>query len=289
MKIEIRRAKASDKEPLMSFIKDVWGGTDYIPEVWDDWLRSKDGVMNVMTVDGVPMGMNRMRFMEDGSAWLEGVRIHPDYRGRGLASRLGRASMKEARSKGVERFRLATGSRNRAAQRQIAKMGFIETARLACFETKAGAEFKRLKSARRLRRADFGLAVSRITESSEYSKGGGVYWDEFTATSLTPEVIRKRIREGSVFEHHGALAIWRPGREGGERWSQVCFLTGEPSRAVELAGHVFASSLQKVDRNLVYVPKGSKVAGALLRAGLTKRWPLILYTKSPRGKQRMNG
>ena len=96
MESENRPARPSDKAPLMSFIREVWGGHDYIPYVWDWWLKDRTGKMFVVEVDGVPVGMNRVRFLEDGSAWFEGVRVHPDFRGKGLATMLGENSMKVA-------------------------------------------------------------------------------------------------------------------------------------------------------------------------------------------------
>ena len=35
MEAKVRPARAEDKEPLMSFIRQVWGGHDYLPYVWD--------------------------------------------------------------------------------------------------------------------------------------------------------------------------------------------------------------------------------------------------------------
>jgi predicted GNAT family acetyltransferase len=118
----------------MSFIRNIWGGHDYIPRVWDAWLNDKQGKMFVVEVDGVPVGMSRVRFLEDGSAWLEGARVHPAFRGKGLASMLGENSVLFARGKGATLFRLTSGSRNRAAHRQIARIGFREVARYGVYE-----------------------------------------------------------------------------------------------------------------------------------------------------------
>src|SRR5256712_13207617 len=85
--------------------------------------------MFVFQVDGKQVGMNRVRLLKDGTGWLEGVRIHPDFRGKGLASLLGEKSMEYASKLGVSTFRLTSSSRNRAAHRQVAKMGFSEVAR----------------------------------------------------------------------------------------------------------------------------------------------------------------
>jgi GNAT superfamily N-acetyltransferase len=97
----VRPARQADKEPLMSFIKDNWGGHDYIPQAWDEWLENKEGRVFVVEADGVPVGMNRVKFLLDGSAFLEAARVHPGFRGRGLATMLGRSAMRFAMDRGV--------------------------------------------------------------------------------------------------------------------------------------------------------------------------------------------
>lgn len=55
----VRPARPADKRPLMSFIKDNWGGHDYIPRMWDEWLKDKTGKVFIVEADGVPVGMNK--------------------------------------------------------------------------------------------------------------------------------------------------------------------------------------------------------------------------------------
>jgi hypothetical protein len=68
LSVKIRNARPSDKGPLLDFIKDVWGGHDYIPGVWDEWLADASAEMSVIEVDGRQVGMNRMRSLPDGGA-----------------------------------------------------------------------------------------------------------------------------------------------------------------------------------------------------------------------------
>ena len=127
----VRPARASDRGTLMSFIKDVWGGNDYIPQVWDHWLRDRRGRMFVVESGGVPVGMNKVSFLDDGSAWFQGARVHPEHRGKGLATLLGENSMRFAARRGVRVFRLTTGTRDIPSRRQTARMGFEELARFS--------------------------------------------------------------------------------------------------------------------------------------------------------------
>ncbi len=175
MEARVRPARPADKKPLMSFIKDVWGGNDYILRVWDDWLHDRHGRMFVVEADGVPVGMNRIRFLEDGSVWFEGARVHPDYRGRGLATLLGENSMRVARARGSTVFRLTSGSKNKVAHRQIAKIGFEEAARFSVYEPREGMKLSPTEEAEGVRPSGAGEAARVLMRSKEFRLGKGVF------------------------------------------------------------------------------------------------------------------
>lgn len=277
----IRVARPSDKEQLMSFIKDIWGGHDYIPYVWDEWLGDKSGMMFVVEVDGVPVGMNRVRFLEDGSAWFEGVRVHPDFRGMGLASMLGENSMSVARKRGVKVFRLTSSSRNKTAQRQIARIRFIESSRLSVYEPKKGRRLLPRKGVRRAEIDDLDRVRRLITRSREFRLGSGVLWDSFTAAALSPEVIANLVAGGEVWVSDDAVLVTRMAKEGREAWRQVCFLAGGKEGAEKLVSHVFSlKGGARANRKLVFLPQGSSLIGVVRSMGFRRLASLILYVRS---------
>ena len=282
MKTLIRPARASDKAPLMSFIKDIWNGHDYIPEVWDDWIRDRSAKMFVIEADGRQVGMNRVRFLQDGSAWFEGVRIHPDFRGKGLASLLGGNSMKIAAARGVKVYRLTSNSRNRAAHRQVARMRFSELARYSIYSPTGGVRLHQQTGVRRAGPEDLRFVNRTMRRSKEFQMGGGVMWDSFTAWSLTPEVIERQVRNGSVFVSDEAVGIVGPGREGNEVWSQICFLCGEPKAAVQIAKHAFGA-IGKADWKLAYLTQGTPLVGAFRSAGFKRSFSMVLFERRANG------
>jgi GNAT superfamily N-acetyltransferase len=278
LSIEVREARPSDKEPLMSFIKNVWGGHDYIPRVWDQWLREKDSKMFVVLVDGRQVGMSRVCFLEDGSAWFEGARVHPEFRGRGLATALGERCMRASRERGVRVFRLASSSRNKRAHRQIGRMGFEETSRLSVYVPAEGMAPGPAGGVRRAGVDEIAEVMSAIRSSPEFALGSGVMWDEFTAKALDRNVVAKALDEGRVLRTENALAVAKTGREGDEVWRQVCFLTGRQEEAVRIVKHVFKRRT-KTDWCLAYISQGSSLIGALRRAGLKRVSALILFQR----------
>jgi GNAT superfamily N-acetyltransferase len=281
MNTRVRLAKPADKGQLMSFIKDVWGGHDYIPRIWDGWLKDETGRLFVVEVDGVPVGMSRVKFLEDGSAWLEGARVHPDFRGRGLASMLGENLMRTAMDRGVKVFRLTSWSRNKAAHRSISRIDFQESSRISAYEPKKGARFAPQEGVRLAGMDDLSRVTKLIRESREFRLGSGVFWDAFTAASLNPVIIKKLVGEGSVWIAGESVAVARLGGEGNETWRQICFLTGKGNAPTKLVKHVFGLKQgPKAARRIVYLPQGSRLIGTLRRAGFSWLTSLILFERT---------
>lgn len=279
MEVKVRPARPSDKEPLMSFIRNVWGGHDYIPHVWDEWIRDDSARMFVLEADGRPVAMNRVRFLEDGTAWFEGVRVHPDFRGRGLATILGENSMRLATGKGISLFRLTSNSRNRSSHRQVGRMGFREVARFSVYEPSARKKLVRSPGVRKATTADVDEVIRVMRASEEWELGRGVIWDSFTAISLTPEVVTRLAREESILLLDGAVAIARPGKEGKEVWSQVSFVGGDPSSSLKLVEHIF-SSTERVDWKIAYIPQGSALIRSLRLGGFRRAFSLVLFERN---------
>jgi hypothetical protein len=72
------------------------------------------------------------RLIEDGRiGWMEGLWVHPEYRGRGFANDITRHIVKTAQHLGVERLRYTTSDEN-AASLKLAKMaGFSRILRMS--------------------------------------------------------------------------------------------------------------------------------------------------------------
>jgi GNAT superfamily N-acetyltransferase len=274
----VRPARPSDREPLMSFIKDVWSGHDYIPKVWDAWLSDKRGRMFVVEVGGVPVGMNRVRFLEDGSAWFEGARVHPEFRGRGLASMLGENSMKVAGAQGVRVFRLTSGSRNKAAHRQISRMNFSQASRWSVYEPPTTAGPAPYADARIAGGDQLGEVMRLITESREFMLGAGVFWHDFTAAALSRDVVRRLLGRGEVWTAGRAVAVAREGGEGSEIWEQVCFLGGPGPDAMKLVKSVLGRDPKAVEK-WVFVPQRSPLIHGLRVMGYERNFSMILFER----------
>ncbi|EHR79367.1 GNAT family acetyltraansferase [Thermococcus litoralis DSM 5473] len=78
----IRKAKPEDKPFIEEIAKLTWEGEDYLARVFDSWVE--DGNLYVLELEGKVIGTAKLTLLPDKVGWLEGLRVHPDYRGRGF-------------------------------------------------------------------------------------------------------------------------------------------------------------------------------------------------------------
>lgn len=82
----IREAKREDRPHVEEIARLTWEGHDYLPLVFDSWLE--DGYFYVVEENGKVVATAKLTLLPCGVGWMEGLRVHPSYRGRGLARRL---------------------------------------------------------------------------------------------------------------------------------------------------------------------------------------------------------
>ncbi|MDF2520237.1 MAG: hypothetical protein K0R84_865 [Clostridia bacterium] len=88
--ISIRILTHKDYNDILDICRYIWDGTDYIPQLFHSWVDDKAGVFAgaVDTDTNKVIGAAKYSVLSDGTGWLEGIRIHKDYRGRKIAKLL---------------------------------------------------------------------------------------------------------------------------------------------------------------------------------------------------------
>lgn len=77
---------AKEKDYVVEMVKTIWEGDDYLPFVYDRWVRDKRGLFIGGWYQDRLVGLSKLSFYENGYAWLEGLRADPDSPVRGIAS-----------------------------------------------------------------------------------------------------------------------------------------------------------------------------------------------------------
>lgn len=277
--VKIRRAKHGDKAEVLEISKGLWGGHDYLPHVWDKWLRDSKGLLVVATTGNVPVGVAHGYFQTQDVAWLEGLRVHQNYRGVGIAGKLNKALAKWAADRGAKVARLATGSSNTASRRHVAKVGFT------VLQT-----FQRWDSSRRASRKPAEVKSPRSRDGSlwkwlfsrpELFENRAMYSDGWTWHPLNLRSFNRLLRNRQVLvtSRKGApssLCIFSMD----DRGITLGFAAG-PRGNIQRIVRFLRTLLHKErkERVRVLIPKGSPVGRSLGLMGFEKTAKVLVFEK----------
>lgn len=135
MTVHVRQATPEDEADVVEFTQDTWPehGGDYLPRVFADWVASDDDTQRTFVADddGTAVGVVQAVLLTDREAWMQGMRVAPDARGRGIGTQLHEAASTWARERGASVGRGMVFSWNGPA---------LAVSRAAGFET--GTEFR---------------------------------------------------------------------------------------------------------------------------------------------------
>ncbi len=90
--LSIRIALMDDMEDIAAISRVTWDGDDYLEKEAPGWIR--DCSLYAGEVDGKVVGTFRLSQMPEGVLWMEGLRVHLEYRSRGYGRRLADAAYK---------------------------------------------------------------------------------------------------------------------------------------------------------------------------------------------------
>jgi GNAT superfamily N-acetyltransferase len=126
--VSVRPARPDDYEAVAAFTAETWadrGGSDYIPDVYREWIADDDGETRQTFVADLGSdpptadlgGIVQVTTLSPYEAWAQGLRVNPEYRGCGLAKRLTDVTFSFARDAG------ATVLRNMIFSWNVASLG----------------------------------------------------------------------------------------------------------------------------------------------------------------------
>jgi GNAT superfamily N-acetyltransferase len=114
-------SSVTDDQNLREMCKDVWGGTDYLPETASSY--ENDPACQFLVLEDQASGSlaaaGNLRAIDPSkgiSYWIEAIRVSPSFEGRGVGTGLVRELCKRARDKGALEILSSTIDANRAMQ-----------------------------------------------------------------------------------------------------------------------------------------------------------------------------
>lgn len=80
-----------------------------------DYYRTTKGEFTLALADSFPAGMGKLTVLYDGSAWLELLRVHPDFQRQGMGKAIYRRYLEQVAAFGCPSARMYTGVKNVAS------------------------------------------------------------------------------------------------------------------------------------------------------------------------------
>jgi len=101
---------------------------------WDTWLADERGALLVAVLDGRPVGVVDVRLMSADTGWLEGLRVDPTCRGRGIGRTLLSRALAAADERGVAIVRQFVAPDDAICLKLLRRFGFAHIAEVERYE-----------------------------------------------------------------------------------------------------------------------------------------------------------
>lgn len=127
--IEYRQLTHEDYEDIVDISKDIWDGEDYLPLVFHKWVDSEGYFLGAVDSEKKKVvGVGKLSFLHDNSGWLEGLRVHKDYRGQKIARKISERLLDMAKNylkEGkIKRIAFSTHVTNKESSTLMKKLNF---------------------------------------------------------------------------------------------------------------------------------------------------------------------
>jgi predicted N-acetyltransferase YhbS len=201
--LTIRTARDTDRADIQAIASQIWGGSDYLPLMFDRWLAEPDGAFFVAQLDNQVVGTAKLSRLGEGEWWLEGLRVHPEHQGQGIGRQLHLAVVELAVRSGNGSLRLSTDEDYYPTHRYAAETNFVKLRNYLLYEVRAyphqfGADaFRALSSEDVPRVRDF-LNRSALYEYAQRSTLGR----QWKAYQITDERLQHWATEHLLYGWH---------------------------------------------------------------------------------------
>lgn len=195
--LTVRLAQPEDKAAVLAFCEQTWEWGDYIADVWDGWLADPSGRLMVALLEARPVAIVHMQMVSSQECWLEGMRVDPAMRRRGISRRLNAEAMNEARKLGATVARLAIHADNVPSQEAAAQGDFEQIGTFLHYEAPAEVLAGEEKPAPALVE-DMPALLALLDRSTIYPAMGGLLYTGWSGRMLTKGVMLEHLTAGIV-------------------------------------------------------------------------------------------
>jgi GNAT superfamily N-acetyltransferase len=288
MELPVRRAIESDREDMMRIARLTWGGYDYLPFAFDEWIKDPDCYTFGIEIDGHLVGLNNLRIIDNGrTGWMEGLRVHRDYRKHGLARLLTKHIVKFAEGIGVSRVRYSTDTTNDASLKLGQEVGMQRVFDMGVFWALTDKIEPVGKLGRRLAKADGKALYEQLSSNQDLVLNSTLVFDwkalEVSESSLS--ALEEKCQFWTT-TRSGVLESFSVGLDRkemkGTEWSFTIYADNNDAFLSHLAYQLSYARRHKYKGAMGIYPlqlRKALLASPLIPRGSRKRFALTLLEK----------
>ena len=241
--MEVRPTRGTDRDDVFGFCDHTWEHGDYIERVWDTWLNDPQGQLFTATADDQPVGIIRIKMLDSENAWIEGLRVDPQYRRQGIAHALMERALLEAMQHNASYVRLMTEPQNAEAlslfksfhMRQVSSVAIYSASPYTTPQSNSGVEQAQLATF-----DDLDDVINYLNASNVFPLVGGLYHSNYKAYPITGKFLEEKIQAQQIYllrrwERLDGLAIAEPQAiDQGELYFSLGYIDGMTIEAISL-------------------------------------------------------
>lgn len=266
-----RRAQAADETAVRALSAFIWEGNDYAGDSFGAWLADEMGQFTVVYDGEKLVAFGKLSCLSPGEWWLEGLRVHPDHWGRGLARRLHDYALNLADEMGSGTLRFSTASTTPATHRLAETTGFTRTqVRLwaGVDRVEGAAPAESVASFVPVACGELTTVATQLTQSDQFATNTGLFEHDWKLWLILPRLEQLQAEQ--------RLFWWlRAGQSAGlvirtltERSASLSYFQADPADWSHLLNEarrwLLATGAAEIRTK---PPKSATVQAALLAAG----------------------
>jgi GNAT superfamily N-acetyltransferase len=267
-----------DTPQVLELSQHIWEGHDYIPYVWEDWLADPGGLLCVAEFGSQIVGFGKLTRLSASQWWLEGLRVHPEFQGRGFASHIHDYLLEYWLRHGDGLIRLATSSERVKVHQMCAHRGFTKVGEYMVY----GASLidEPVSSFTPIVPEEIPQALELIQQSPALPLLGGLMDHGWRWGAPSAEGLEKPVRSGAAWwwrGKQGLLTYWDDEDENKKYpvlHSIACPVEELPECLLDYRRLATRRGYDHVEWT---VPSNAVLLALLEKAGFKKWWDEVLF------------
>ena len=188
----IRKLREEDVPELIEIARITWDGHDHLPDMIEHWMSDNNCIPFVMEMDGKVVSVATLKIMDQGkTGWMEGLRVHPEFREKGLAAQMTNHLVHTATNEKLTKIRLVTATENPAPRKLAESVGMNAIGQYSVFWKGYRRNFKWVHETDTVERIEKSEIINFVQAHAELFPNRVLihHWDVFDMTPQNIEII----------------------------------------------------------------------------------------------------